>query len=158
MQKPSRADTAYFAGILDGEGCIAISTAWFKNADGMRKRRYRLFVRITMTDLPVLKWIEARFGGKTYSRSATWQNRNPHCRQQWQWTTADSHAEKVVRRLLPFLIGKRPEALAAIEFRKHVHRPGEHYRENDERWKKQVAIHQLLMDLKVRNFPVPAID
>lgn len=59
-------DNAYLAGILDGEGTFCISLQYDKR-DG--KKQFQIVIQIGMTDLPLLLWINARYGGKIYRHS-----------------------------------------------------------------------------------------
>lgn len=100
-------DTAYVAGLFDGEGCILISTR-------LRCGRpiFWLDIVITNTDKPVLDWLLITVGGRMSKKP---YNKNGN-RDIWRWKTSSRKAASVLRALLPYLRIKHEQAVIAIEF------------------------------------------
>ena len=95
-------DIGYFAGIVDGEGCIHCDK---------KHRVYRLHVSNTDTDL--MEWLKERIGMGSYYREPT--------RQREHWTPAYTFVISAVCDLLgilkaiePYLIIKKQRAQEAI--------------------------------------------
>jgi len=94
-------NASYFAGYLDGEGCITISSGG------------SAYVCISNTYLPILKAIKKKYGGLLYRKN----HPNPNARQQWRWQASGATAVSVVADVLPYLIEKREQAILLLEYR-----------------------------------------
>ncbi len=95
---------AYVAGLIDGEGCIYISK---------ERKSFSLRVDTGMTAkaLPLLKLLEEEYGGTVVrARAATdkWE-------AAYKWAISGAEAASMLRRLLPALLLKRPQAELALE-------------------------------------------
>jgi hypothetical protein len=109
---PTALDYAYIAGVVDGEGCIQISAFAGKvGRTGKRGSTYHeLRLSIVNTNEPLIRYIQARFGGGFSKRKV-----NANRRTCAEWRIHGVRAAKCLRHLLPYLIVKRAEALIAIE-------------------------------------------
>lgn len=104
-------EAAYIAGFFDGEGCVTIHRDRSKGARGIRiNRNYVMSIKIGQSSKPVLDWIHARVGGSINER------RNPVKKRVWTFTIRSNNAKRLLVDMLPFLIVKREQAEAAIEF------------------------------------------
>lgn len=91
-------ELAYFAGFVDGEGCFGYYTT--------------PRVAVTNTYLPVLKELQAAFGGTWSLRG----NRSPDVhRTCYAWVITGGHALNAVALLLPYLREKRPQAQLLLD-------------------------------------------
>ncbi len=119
----SLADAAYLAGLIDGEGSIAVSRT-NTNASAKACKRgfaYRSSVTITMTDLPVLEWVKRTAGvGNICVKKARSQNH----KQAWSWTAWSNEAALLLAQILPYLRVKAQQAENLIEFQGAMRRPG----------------------------------
>jgi len=104
----SKTDLAYTAGIIDGEGCISIVP---RKLDG--KVYHSLFVAVTCTDTVIVPWLKATFGGNTHQV----KERRKNHRDMLQWGISTQEAEDFLRRILPWLRLKKPQAELALYFR-----------------------------------------
>lgn len=95
---------SYLAGILDGEGTIYIG----QMSD---KRRTFLKVIVTNTDLNLMKWLIANFGGAYRGE----QRGKYRLIYRWQ-PKGKKNREKLLLGVLPYLIIKREQAILALEF------------------------------------------
>lgn len=90
-------EAAYLAGILDGEGSIAI-----------RERSFRVIIANTDTNL--IAWLKSL--GGIVKENPTPDNR----RQVYRWAISERRAvENMLRQVLPFMIVKKDRAAAVLE-------------------------------------------
>jgi len=102
---------AYLAGILDGEGCIALNKQRTKR-NGKVYSYYTLFVTVGNTDYSLIKWLSDTFGGKYYPST-----RKENRRQVWTWCVASQKAEDMLNHVRKYMIVKKDQAELAIVFR-----------------------------------------
>lgn len=103
---------AWTAGIVDGEGCIALKR---NIQDG--KAYYSLWVTVGQsgkTKPAIIQVLEQAYGGSTSQTFDTRLNRLP----RWNWTASNQNAEAMLTKILPYLIGKLEQARVALEYRK----------------------------------------
>lgn len=92
-------DIAYLAGLVDGEGCLAVRT----RIDGY----INVSLEVVGTDRRPLDWAAERFGGTV----GHLQERRPNRRQPYHWRiTKVAHLAEVARLIRPYLKVKRAEA------------------------------------------------
>jgi len=100
---------AYFAGLLDGEGCIRIGR--FHNSGGVL--RYRAFIQIAMTDEAPIDWLTSVVGGKKY---IDWKRNDIKSKVCYCWQTNAKEGAAILRRALKYLLVKRERADLYIRF------------------------------------------
>jgi hypothetical protein len=103
--KPTEAEIAYLAGIIDGEGSICAVI----NND---KKQPSLRVIVEMTDENVIKWIRERFEGQYCLHP----RRNPNRKPMYQVKWVGRYAKNLLRVVTPYLIGKRKQAELALKW------------------------------------------
>lgn len=102
-------DLAYLAGLIDGEGTISCSiNTTNKGIQALQKQ-----LSIFNTNLLLISWITARFGGKVHSRirSSKWKEEH-----QVKWSA--SEASVILELVLPYLVIKREQAEIFIALHK----------------------------------------
>lgn len=110
MAEISTEDLAYVAGIIDGEGCIAL----WKN----RETRYRKAISVTpgiglgMTDSLIIDFIYANFGG-CISHSQPKGNRKLVTQYS---INSRKELKKLLTSILPYLRLKKQQAKLVLEF------------------------------------------
>lgn len=113
---------AYFAGLMDGEGCFNIN---------FNKRRETYQARLTMTNTNTLLvgWCENEFGGKVYLR----KKYNPKHKEKWEWMCWGNKdtLTRILKDILPYLVGKKEQCKTLIEFQNTLNKIGEHNRVAD---------------------------
>ena len=97
---------AYFAGIIDGEGCFYIQQP------GGRTHTLRLFVMSTTEEL--IDYLHKTYGGFKYSR----KRENPRWKIRHEWCVDRSNLDLILPLIRPYLIVKQKHCDIAIEFRK----------------------------------------
>lgn len=105
---------SYLAGIIDGEGTIAINkhnAASRGNSD--LKQTYAVELTIVNTDIRLMKWIISNFGGQYYVRPS----RNPKHKQSMAWrATGAANRTQILLGVLPYLIMKHEQATLALQY------------------------------------------
>ena len=87
---------AYFAGLIDGEGTVAV----FPYKNGTLRRSV---IKVDMTCEKTIRALHAHFGGYIGSKKIeSLKNRKP----QWRWEVTFSKAKEVAKRIRPYLITK----------------------------------------------------
>lgn len=115
-------DLAYMAGIVDGEGCIAIER--FRNQPSRNPPSYcyRLKIRIGNTNQGLIEYLRLSLGGSV----KTVKPRTERDKEAWEWYTAGEPAVEYIKLLLPYLRIKRPQAELGIKFQSRKRGRGYH--------------------------------
>ncbi len=119
MGKDDDLQHAYAAGVLDSDGCITIKKRReARQKKGSRKTYYALFLVVAQSgggdDAPaVIRFLHGRYGGSVQRR----HDRRPDRQPMWHWAVSTMAAEKALRAIYPFLIGKKDQARIALEYR-----------------------------------------
>mgnify|MGYP001559144618 CR=1 FL=1 len=92
----SSAETAYAAGIFDGEGSVSLTRNHSNRWPGPQ-------VSVASTDPELMDWLKAHFGG-VVTRKRTYAQ---HHRPSFQWKLTDRKALDFLRLVRPFLVIKR---------------------------------------------------
>ena len=106
---------AYAAGMIDGDGCIAVQNKRSRN-------NYQLRVEVGMKYNTIPNWMYEIFGGSV----STYDNNS---RLMTMWTVSGYLAKDCCNRILPYLILKKMNAEVALEFPVSAH--GKHLTESD---------------------------
>ena len=99
----------YFAGFVDGEGCVSIGT---NKSAYSGKRVHYLRLSVHQLDKRPLDLLRERFGGSVNL------NRTHKPRPLWQWAVADNKALHALEALRDSLVVKREQAQLGIEFQR----------------------------------------
>src|SRR5207302_4100828 len=96
LSDPLPTDWAYVAGLVDGEGCIAVIRFY----EPRRERYYYgITVVIANTDRAVLEWIQTVWGGSVVpARSA-----GGRAKSSWAWRSSTTLARTFLRGVRPWL-------------------------------------------------------
>ena len=105
-----RPSLAWAAGMLDGDGCVAIVKQTYPN----RASTYRLVVQVTQNDLQTLKHFRVCVGVPAQIHEV--KRRIGHNRQVYALMYSGPKAVLVLQRLAAHLVRKRPEAEVALSF------------------------------------------
>lgn len=109
--KPSPERTSYFAGLVDGEGYIALFNSTVKDHPNYIK----LCVKIQMVDdFQLLKQAQGIWGGWIYNRSA----KSEKHRATVAWVMENGTAEKFLKDIYPYTRVKTDQIKIALDFRK----------------------------------------
>ncbi len=100
----SELKNAYFAGLIDGEGHIAIHPT--------KSGSVRPVIRVHMTCEKTIRSLHSYFGGSfSVKKVENLPNRKP----QWSWEVTFRKACGVCEQLLPYLVIKQEVAAAIVE-------------------------------------------
>lgn len=123
MYQEDKTKWSYLAALIDGEGCISIS---HRIQEGEKLTRihkrtaktvpYKMFsmrVQITNTDLRIMKWMIANFGGVYYQKTRG----NDKHKIAYEWRPKGrANVEKLLLGILPYMIIKPEQAKIALEY------------------------------------------
>lgn len=102
-------DTAYAAGLFDGEGYVGIQNT-NNDRTGTRHRRR---VTIVMCDPEPLEFLQERYGGRVYRRST--DSRGGRVTFGWHMTARED-IDAFLQDILPFSICKREQIEEALRY------------------------------------------
>jgi hypothetical protein len=106
-------DTAYCAGLIDGEGCISLAIRRFKR-NGRTYVNYQPKIVTEMRTPLAGRMLEATLGGrcKPYTRKF----KDGRTKTIYVWRANDRSAERVLKAVMPFLREKKEQAETLLEF------------------------------------------
>ena len=155
----TKTELAYFAGLIDGERCIAVKRNGTKTFR-IRSPVYYIYIEVGMCDPRAIQFFCKAFN----TTLRVHQRKNPKWRPCYFTLAVNNKALRIIRLLQPFLITKREEANLAIEYHRrcvasfHYHAPGNNRRVIP---KKLLALRHSyylkLRALKVRKWPIPRL-
>ena len=107
----SIAETAYTAGIVDGDGSIGLYRV--RPDASRRSPYYRLHVLVSSSNQLALTKLKEWWGGTVtrHMKKAGWLKR-----PQYQWIVSNRQALAVIETILPYLIIKKERAWIGAEF------------------------------------------
>lgn len=116
-------DIAYLAGVIDGEGCIMINRfATHRSKIGFQ---YRIIVEITMCDYQTIKFL-----ADTFIRPI--EERILHSGKiAYKIIWRNTPAANLLSTVLPYLMGKREQAVTCLAFQKITPGRGRDYKPTD---------------------------
>ena len=103
------------AAFIDGEGSIGVHKTRTKHTLAMLRRaspKYQMSVCVINTNQILIKWLKDNFGGSITTRKKAKENH----KTAYRWVVGDQRAVVILRKVLPFLVIKTPQAKLAIEF------------------------------------------
>lgn len=104
-------EAAYAAGIVDGEGCIAV---YFNK----KRNVYYGYLQISNTDKNLIDWLRTTFPG---NRKLYICNSKPNHKQAWIAGWGGSGAEDFLTQIYPYLIVKKEQANLFLKFRNTIY-------------------------------------
>jgi len=106
----SKKDTAYAyaAGVLDGEGYIAIPPR-------KDKRPGVPLIQVEMTSYKVIKFLHDLFQVGSVYRC---KKRQPHHLQSWKWTVKYRQAYKIAQKVYPYIVLKKDKVYCILSYYK----------------------------------------
>lgn len=111
---PTETELAYIAGLFDGEGCVSIYAKYDEKND---RRYHALNVSIANGNSAVLRWVQARLGGRLNNNGVGGKGAARDC---WSLRWSNTQTVEFLTAVLPYLIVKREAAEIGLEFRKTV--------------------------------------
>lgn len=115
---PRQATLCYVAGIIDGEGTIRINKTkpYIKNKN--KNCAYSASMSVGMVERIIPELLKETFGGSVHEECV------PERRSIWRWNASGRMSVyKILEELAPYLIVKREQALAVMEFCRDWHTP-----------------------------------
>lgn len=150
-------DIRYAAGLFDGEGYVRVAT--YKKPNSIHTR-YQIYGGINMCHRPVIEALHSQFGGNMPTPG---RRISPKHRPLYTWNVSSQKMASFLRKVLPYLIVKRDEAILALELQacidKHKHKLGGHYFQHPDReaiFARRAEIAAEIKALKSRSFSLTA--
>jgi len=136
-------ENAYFAGILDGEGTIALK----RSHDTLHRKHTHYYpgVMITNTHKGVCDLAKEIYGGCVYERKS-W--RHTGYKPCFQWLIGSRMADSFLRLVLPYLIIKKDQAELVLTFYEGIFTNGR--QPTDEEIKRRDELCERLKELNRR--------
>ncbi len=130
---------SYFAGILDGEGCIRIGKHYYTGEERFYPR-----IIIGMTDKKVIEWVYKNIGGKKYEEKTSYNKR----KKVYSSVFNMREGAVILKHCLPYLIVKKEQAELFLDFYKTSY----HFRKitSKERISNDINIKRKEMFLKMK--------
>ena len=100
-------ELAYFAGISDGEGSFVLH----RHKTGYR---FSCQLQVGNTDVRLLEWVRARFGGSVNLE----RRHNTAHKPVYRWVCQADNLSEMMTALLPYLIAKRDQAELMLAYRR----------------------------------------
>jgi hypothetical protein len=113
-KKAKTTDYAWAAGIIDGEGSVAMTRA----RPGQNRRRtlsFQVRISVRMTDKNAIQKLQRLFGG-TF-KLAHVRNPEKH-RATYEWFAGDRRTVAVLQKTIPYMITKKPQARLILDYRR----------------------------------------
>lgn len=115
---PRQATLCYVAGIIDGEGTIRIHKTKPYKKNGNKNYTYSAGIGVGMVEKIIPELLKETFGGSIHEECV------PERRSIWRWQVSGRMSVyKILEELAPYLIVKREQALAVMEFCIDWHTP-----------------------------------
>lgn len=145
-------EAAYMAGLMDGEGTFFIG-----NYGTSRNPFFQTVIKITSTDKSMIEWVYNTFGG--WMSEYTSKQRAQNCKSPvYSWGGTGDRLTHICEIMLPYLVGKKDQALILLEMRKTYH-GAEHVKGKfgvqkigEDLWNKRVELMKKLQSLHCRNY------
>lgn len=145
-------DIAYCAGLFDGEGCVIVNWKTYRSKSLHRKvgkQRFATYINVSNIDGRVIDKLCSVFGGTPYR---SWAGRN---RAMYQWRVSGKNAERIVRKMYPYLISKKEQAKLFLDFRDVVNKNSNFRPLLDSDRKERDRICDEIKKIKWGEFPAP---
>jgi hypothetical protein len=112
---PTEEDFAYLAGFIDAECCFCIQRYRCNNNQNFL---YKILLQCNNTKTPVFKWLLQRFGGQIHFIDKNSFDKNQ--RNQLCWRLSSKSLTKILSKIFPYLVHKKPVCEKIIEFSKTI--------------------------------------
>lgn len=140
---------AYLAGLLDGEGGVAIIYR-SRRSDRRDEMQCYIHVAFTMTDRAPMDALSERFGGAVYH----YKQPNPKWKDWYRWQRSGRNAEAVLRAAQPYALVKRKHIEIALKHQELLVQGGratpERRAQIEESMRKRLALRDELRELNRR--------
>ena len=125
MYQEDKTKWSYMAALIDGEGCISIYRRLSEGEKYTRVHKVRantnpynqfsMRVQITNTNLTIMKWLIANFGGVYYQKTKGTDKHKP----AFEWRPKGrTNVEKLLLGILPYMLIKTEQAKLGLEYLK----------------------------------------
>ena len=116
------AEWSFFAGLIEGEGCITINTNNTPSARATGKPKYRhMTVTFGNTDELLVQWVRTRFGGGLGILNRTRLTHKYDYKAVYQVAWRNHNGRQILEGILPYMVSvKKQRAEIALEFASRI--------------------------------------
>ncbi len=105
MNSLTCAESAYIAGIIDGEGCISMSKIKTRNSFSIKKR-----IMVANSNLLLIDWLHKTTGVGTVNEHCNGRNTQNGWKKQHIWYLTSKTGVELIHQIMPYLILKKQQA------------------------------------------------
>jgi hypothetical protein len=148
MNKLTKEQCAYIAGIVDGEGTISIS---HNNIQG--KNSYSIVMRVYNTDKKLINWLckKTGLGAIKIQKNAVWERNN--IKVLYKWDLYANNIRQFLPLIEPYLIIKKKQAQIMIEWLSKPRLNGYSITDERRKYKKEMCIKMLKLNRRGKHIP-----
>lgn len=106
---------SYFAGIIDGEGCIYIGR--FRRNKKTNALQYQTRIEVTNTSEILIDWLVKHIGGSKYAYSENQTPKNSR-KRVFRWVVSGDLLTELCYAMYPYLVIKKNECDVMLNIRK----------------------------------------
>jgi hypothetical protein len=120
MYQEDKTKWSYLAAMIDGEGCIAIwrteARAHDFSVSGKTYGSFNMRITITNTNVDLMRWLVASFGG-SYILKRDWSKSDNPWKNSYEWRPkGENNTKQTLLGILPYLVIKREQAKLGLEY------------------------------------------
>lgn len=142
-KNPTELEISYLAGLMDADGCIAMSKM-IAGPQKTKNHRYAATMNIVNTSPDLMKWLVEKFGGIYRQRRRMSEKHKP----TFDWYFNNGKALWILKLIEPFLVVKKERARVVIEFLENRVLPSGFFKRiPDEEAKRREALYQRMKSL-----------
>jgi len=143
--EPTEEDKIYTAGFFDGEGYVGV----YQAQTGINAGHYQLKCSVTNSNLAILQWIQARFGGAIRIKQAKLEKYQHIYHVTW----VSANCKIFLQQIIPYLKIKKQQAEIALKF--PLREIGHRGKRSAEMVEAQWRIYEALRQAKTIVNPIP---
>lgn len=139
----SKLNSAYFAGLIDGEGYISLLKSKKGNKKYWSSTRDYIYIpviKVAMVDRPIIEFLKDSFGGSFEIRKARGNARESYC-----WTARKLNVMNILQAIYPYLRVKRKHAEVLFKYKNLNNGAG--IAISDENWLKRDNLYEEIRKL-----------
>ena len=111
MDEMTEAQWAYLAGIVDGEGHLAIGKRDYGKCRTGRNDSFSMTFTVTNSSVDLIVWLANTVGGRFYGK-----NRKSNWKPSYTWQLQQDEVKMACRGILPYVVVKKEQVLLLLKY------------------------------------------
>ena len=107
---------AYLAGVIDSDGCIHIERCKDNRINRKPRFQYKVRLQIGVTSMATINWIVENFPLDKEVQFYTVKPTKKYRKPIYLWQLNTKNTLSILKKVLPYLVLKKPRAKIALEF------------------------------------------